>query len=118
MNRHPLSATTTLLVLASALAAGSPQDSAATNQAAELVAKIRRADYEGDRSALRVLYSALAPLREQDEIAARVRYWQGFALWRRAFNGFNESAETDARTATEAALADRRRRLDLVGAEA
>jgi len=61
--------------------------------AASLVTRIQRADYEGDRAALQRLYKELAPLREHPELAGRVRYWQGFALWRRALNGFNESAD-------------------------
>ena len=58
-----------------------------------LVAQVQRADYEGDRAALRRLYDSLAPFRENKELGARVRYWRGFALWRRALNGFNENAD-------------------------
>ena len=60
-----------------------------------LVSRIQRADYEGDRAALKRLYAELRPAGagESPGIAARVRYWRGYALWRRAFNGFNQSAE-------------------------
>jgi hypothetical protein len=56
-----------------------------------LVAQIQRADYEGDRPALKRLHDALAPIPEDSKLASRVLYWRGFALWRRAINGFNES---------------------------
>ncbi|MBI3475313.1 MAG: hypothetical protein HY010_06250 [Acidobacteria bacterium] len=62
-------------------------------QVVKLVTAIQRADYEGDRPALHRLYSELDPFVETQELASRVRYWRGFALWRRAFNGFNESAD-------------------------
>jgi len=57
----------------------------------QIVRQIQRADYEGDRSALKRLYAELAPFVEDKELASRVRYWRGFALWRRAINGFNET---------------------------
>lgn len=59
--------------------------------AAAIVAKIQHADYEGDRAALDALYGALLPLIDQPEIGSRVRYWRGFAKWRRAINGANET---------------------------
>jgi len=31
---------------------------------------------------------------ENKDLAARVRYWRGFALWRRAINGFNDHVDT------------------------
>jgi hypothetical protein len=60
----------------------------------KLVAQIQRADYEGDRPALRRLYGSLEPFTADEKLASRVRYWRGFALWRRAINGFNESADS------------------------
>jgi len=36
----------------------------------------------------------LTPFVEDKELASRVRYWRGFALWRRAVNGFNESVDS------------------------
>jgi hypothetical protein len=56
-----------------------------------IVTEIQRADYEGDRPALKRLHDELAPIPEDNQLASRVLYWRGFALWRRAINGFNES---------------------------
>jgi hypothetical protein len=55
------------------------------------VAQIQRADYEGDREALQRLYRDLSNVPTDRKLASRVLYWRGFALWRRAMNGFNES---------------------------
>jgi len=68
----------------------------ARDRAREIVARIQRADDEGDRAALRHLYEERTPFRSLNvdaRLASRLIYWQGFALWRRAFNGFNESAD-------------------------
>jgi ketosteroid isomerase-like protein len=59
----------------------------------KIVTQIQRADYEGDRSALKRLYGELSPFVKDRETAARVRYWRGFALWRRAINGFNDKVD-------------------------
>lgn len=56
-----------------------------------IVQQIQRADYEGDRLALKRLHDELTPIPEDTKLASRVLYWRGFALWRRAINGFNES---------------------------
>src|SRR5580693_9772017 len=56
-----------------------------------IVTQIQRADYEGDRPALKRLHDELAPIPEDSKLASRVLYWRGFALWRRAINGFNET---------------------------
>ena len=58
----------------------------------QLVARIQRADYEGDRAELQRLYEELGAFQQDKRFAARVAYWRGFALWRKALNGFNESA--------------------------
>jgi hypothetical protein len=63
-------------------------------QVVEIVAQIQRADYAGDRAALKRLHEQLAPFAKNQQLASRVLYWQGFALWRRAINGFND--KTDA----------------------
>jgi hypothetical protein len=63
----------------------------ARKSAVSIVIKIQRADYEGDRAALNKLYDELVPFADQPEFASRVRYWRGFAKWRRAINGFNET---------------------------
>jgi hypothetical protein len=59
----------------------------------ELVAQIQKADYAGDRARLELLYARLEPSLADEKLAAHVRYWRGFALWRRAINGFNVSAD-------------------------
>jgi uncharacterized protein YciI len=56
-----------------------------------IVTQIQRADYEGDRPALKRLHDELAPIPEDNRLASRVLYWRGFSLWRKAINGFNES---------------------------
>src|SRR5580700_6468327 len=73
-------------------------------QVVKIVTQIQRADYEGDRAALNRLYEQLVPFVDEPELASRVRYWRGFAKWRRAINGFNETpAPTDlAEDLTEA----------------
>ncbi|MGC1688167.1 MAG: hypothetical protein WA734_21235 [Candidatus Acidiferrales bacterium] len=58
-----------------------------------IVVQIQRADYEGNRAALKTLYGDLSPIPEDSKLASRVLYWRGFALWRRAFNGFNDNAD-------------------------
>lgn len=60
-------------------------------QAEKIVAEIQRADYEGNRDALRRLFDELAAFTENKDISSRIHYWRGFALWRRALNGFNDS---------------------------
>jgi tetratricopeptide (TPR) repeat protein len=83
------------VLLAAALLSGgaairASADEPARPRAAGIVDQIRKADYEGDRAALKRLYEDLAPFKEDPAIASRVLYWRGFALWRRAINGFNE----------------------------
>jgi hypothetical protein len=59
----------------------------------KIVAQIQKADYQGDRASLLHLYADLEPFAADEKLASRIRYWRGFALWRRAINGFNESAD-------------------------
>jgi hypothetical protein len=56
-----------------------------------IVTQIQRADYEGDRPALKRLHDDLSPIPKDNKLASQVLYWRGFALWRRAINGFNEN---------------------------
>jgi uncharacterized protein YciI len=56
-----------------------------------IVTQIQRADYEGDRPALKRLHDDLSPIPKDNKLASQVLYWRGFALWRRAINGFNET---------------------------
>jgi hypothetical protein len=58
-----------------------------------IVTQIQKADYEGDRSTLQRLYGELAPFTGNKDFASRVFYWRGFALWRKAINGFNENVD-------------------------
>jgi hypothetical protein len=88
-----LQAMSSTLALLMALA---PLTPAQTNgQAREsvirIVEQIKRADYEGDRVALKRLHGELKPLPDSRMLASRGLYWRGFAFWRRAINGFNES---------------------------
>src|SRR5215831_1969823 len=71
---------------------GTPGESA-RDKVAEIVMKIQRADYAGDRPTLQKCYDELTPFLEEEELASRVRYWRGFDLWRSAINGFNESVD-------------------------
>jgi tetratricopeptide (TPR) repeat protein len=78
------------LLVASAQSQADPRDAAIS-----IVIRIQRADYEGDRAALQRLYEELTPLGDDTHLVSRVRYWRGFALWRRAINGFNETVTPD-----------------------
>ncbi len=73
------------------LAAPAPAVDLSREQVVKIVTQIQRADYEGDRSALNQLYEQLVPFVDEPELASRVRYWRGFAKWRRGINGFNET---------------------------
>jgi hypothetical protein len=79
-----------VLLVSVTMVLGEPATDRSHEQVKKIVAQIQRADYEGDRVALKHLYSQLAPFVENKELAARVQYWRGFALWRRAINGFND----------------------------
>lgn len=65
----------------------------AREQVVKIVMQIKRADYEGDRPALKQLSGELKPFVENRQLAPRIRYWRGFALWRRAINGFNDKTD-------------------------
>jgi hypothetical protein len=62
-------------------------------QAARIITQIQRADYEGDRAAMQRGYDELKPFMEDQKLASRIRYWRGFAQWRRAINGFNDAVD-------------------------
>jgi hypothetical protein len=84
-----------MLVVSTFAAEQGPADKATAgltrDSAIRIVAQIQWADYEGDRPALKRLHEELAPIPEDNKLSSRVLYWRGFALWRRAINGFNES---------------------------
>ncbi len=83
---------TATLAVSAAAALASPAESP-RETILKLVAQIQKADYQGDRAALQHLYADLQPFAADEKLASRLRYWRGFALWRRAVNGFNESAD-------------------------
>jgi hypothetical protein len=89
MNTKPLKA---LIFVALSFAAAIPANNA-REQAARIVAQIQRADYEGDRAAMQRGYDELTPFMEDQKLASRIRYWRGFAQWRRAINGFNDAVD-------------------------
>lgn len=62
-------------------------------QVAPIVTQILHADYEGDRAAMQKGYDDLKPFLEDKELATHIRYWRGFAQWRRAINGFNDGVD-------------------------
>ncbi len=109
MNRaDPKMRRTILLAGVSALLAGAAGPAVGARDAALVrrIASIRRADYRGDRDALVRLSRALAVPAADPWTASRVAYWRGFAHWRRAINGFNESPlPIDLSTDIEAAVA-------------
>ena len=85
-----------LVVVASGCKRGGPAAEAPSSpdqRRVALVQAIQRADYQGDRPALSRLHQELSALPEDSATAARQRYWEGFALWRRAINGANEKRE-------------------------
>jgi uncharacterized protein YndB with AHSA1/START domain len=78
-------------LLPATMAAPAPAVDVSREQAVKIVAQIQRADYEGDGAALNQLYEQLLPFVDEPKLASRVRYWRGFAKWRRGINGFNET---------------------------
>ena len=81
-----------LVFVSISLAAATPANDA-REQAARIIAQIQRADYEGDRAAMQRGYDELKPFMEDQKLASRIRYWRGFAQWRRAINGFNDAVD-------------------------
>jgi hypothetical protein len=81
----------------------------------KIVPRIQKADYEDDRRALFTLAGEMERYTKEGPLASRALYWRGFAMWRRALNGFNDSVDrkelerdlTEAvRNFTEAAAKD------------
>lgn len=64
----------------------------AVNRVQVLVREITQADYAGDREALGRLAVSLDRIEVEGVLRSRVHYWKGFSYWRRALNGFNDSA--------------------------
>jgi len=83
----------TALIFSALTLAAATRANEAREQAARIVAQIQRSDYEGDRAAMQRSYDELKPLMEDRKLASRIRYWRGFAQWRRAINGFNDNVD-------------------------
>jgi hypothetical protein len=98
------------------LAGSAPPPSAGGLQSQQVlladgVAGIRHADYAGERAELRRLAAAMDEVTHRD-LAPFREYWAGFALWRRALNGFNDDTPPEElRADLESAVAAFRRAL-------
>ena len=68
-------------------------DQRARDRATRIVSEIQRADYEGNQAGMQKGYDELSPFVENVQLASRARYWRGFAMWRKAVNGFNDSVD-------------------------
>ena len=62
-------------------------------QVSQIVEQIQHADFAGDQVAMQKGYDDLKPFLEDTALASSIRYWRGFAQWRRAINGFNDSID-------------------------
>jgi len=77
------------------LAACKLSSQSAHEQVSRIVSDIQRADYEGNQAGMQKGYDELAPFITNEKLSSRVRYWRGFAQWRRAINGFNAAVPTN-----------------------
>jgi hypothetical protein len=77
------------------LSLGLVSTAAGDNRAAavSLVDQVRHADHEGNQQGMKTGYDELAQFVADKEIGSSVRYWRGFAMWRRAINGFNDKVD-------------------------
>ena len=83
----------TAILFAPVVAVSAESDEDPREPVIRIVSRVQRADYEGDRVMLKRRYDELAPFLDNKALAARVRYWRGFAMWRRAINGFNDAVD-------------------------
>ena len=81
------------MIWTSSTIAGAASANDVTEKVAALVSEIQRGDYEGDQAAMQSGYDGLEPFVDDQTMGSRVRYWRGFAQWRRAINGFNDSVD-------------------------
>jgi hypothetical protein len=88
-----LAVSSALLLSLSALTALPTQAQQTRTALIALISQVQKADYEGNRPALHKLHADLAPFTSDDKLASRTYYWQGFALWRSAINGFNDNTD-------------------------
>ena len=72
------------------IAPGVTAAAAGTASFPEVVRQIQAADYRGERAELQRL-AGILDRGKDPKLAAYRHYWRGFALWRRALNGFNET---------------------------
>jgi hypothetical protein len=70
-----------------------PKDEQGTMAA--IVAQIKRADFEDDKEMLKDLFEQLTAYVRDPVLCSFAHYWRGFAMWRRALNGFNDSSKTE-----------------------
>jgi hypothetical protein len=77
-------------ILAVAPFAEAPAPPCGGERMAAIVKEVMLADYRGDRAALDRLDVVLGELEGQT-LGEYREYWRGFARWRRALNGFNET---------------------------
>jgi hypothetical protein len=90
-NRMVATALVVSFVSLSVIAVTRANDTA--QQIAPILARIQNADFAGDQVTMQKGYDDLKPFLEDKELASRIRYWRGFAQWRRAINGFNDSVD-------------------------
>lgn len=64
-----------------------------TKHICEIVKDVKKSDYEGGRNALREQFKFLGYFSDIEPLASKIFYWRGFAMWRIAVNGFNDSAD-------------------------
>jgi hypothetical protein len=79
-----------LAVLTAASPSKPPAPSAGSVRLGELARAVLSADYRGNRPELLFLDGELAKLPD-GPLSEYRDYWRGFAMWRRAMNGFNET---------------------------
>jgi hypothetical protein len=85
-------ALTTLFASVGAKAAA-PESGATEKSVLRVITQIRHSDYGGDQAGMKKGFDDLAPFLKNSALAARVHYWRGFAMWRRAVNGFNDKVD-------------------------
>ena len=79
----------------SLLAGCAPSDKRVRESMALIVSRIQHADYEGSQLGMQKAYDDLAPFLENPLLVSQARYWRGFAMWRRAVNGFNDGIDAE-----------------------
>ena len=80
-----------VLALAAVEAPPEPPAESRTTTLQTWIRGIVAADYRGERAELDRLYAEGERHLAEHEVTSRVRYWRGFAKWRRAMNGANET---------------------------